>query len=139
MPNEPLWLPKSAAILFNEQAVAETGENHALLDEAKLEGALMRPQNLFHYTFNYDTVSLATSYMLAIAQAHPFEQGNKRTGFTSGFAFMFTNGYELLPQADTELLAVVFLEAMDGTCEARFLEEMLKQSVVLASDEIPDL
>jgi len=99
----------------------------------------MRPQNLFHYTFNYDTVSLATSYMLAIAQAHPFEQGNKRTGFMSGFAFMFSNGYELLPEADTELLAVVFLEAMDGTCEARFLEEMLKQSVVLASDEIPDL
>ena len=117
LPNEPIWVPFDAALTFNKQQTAETGENHALLFAEKLEGALMRPQNAWHYDNQYDIVKLTVNLMTAIPQAHPFEQGNKRTGFVSGFAFLAANGYELLPGADGTNLAVLHTEAIlnEGT------------------------
>ena len=91
----------------------------------------MRPQNLYCYTHDYDTVSLSVSYMMSIAQAHAFEQGNKRTGFMAGFAFMYANGFELLAEADNELLAVVFIETLEGSATASYLEDMLKESITV--------
>lgn len=127
MPSDPLWLPASAVIEFNRQAVLDSSENHALLDSGKLDGALMRPRTSYFYDGNRDIVSLARNYMVAIAKAHDFEQGNKRTGFIAGFAFLQTNGYDLVAEADDELLAVAFIEAIDGTAADSRLENLLKR------------
>ncbi len=107
-------------VSYNFQLVALTGETHALLHPDKLEGALARPRQYWEYTGDNDTITLGSYYMDAIAQAHAFEQGNKRTAFDSGFAFMMANGYELNPEADQELVAVAFVEliAHDRTLES---------------------
>lgn len=91
MPNEPIWLPTEVVVKINIANTSETGENHLCMFPEKLEGAVMRPQNLWAYE-QPDTLNLAVSYMQGIAMAHAFEQGNKRTGFDAGFLFLNANG-----------------------------------------------
>ncbi len=90
-----MWLPVEQAILVNQDEVAGTGEPHAVLDMGKLESAFGRPINHYLYDGDCDILRLAVVLMLGIAQAHPFEQGNKRTAWTCGMMFMALNGYDV--------------------------------------------
>ena len=75
-----------------------------------MESALARPQNAFAYGED-DIVVLAVRLMAGLAQAHAFEQGNKRTAFVAMVQFLNTNGYDLaiedsLPWAE-EIIGLV--------------------------------
>jgi len=76
------WLPIEVVAELNRTLVAMTGERHFVRDRGLLESALARPQNAFAYGED-DIVVLAVRLMAGIAQAHAFEQGNKRTAFGS--------------------------------------------------------
>jgi death on curing protein len=94
LPNEPAWLPIEVVIEQNRREVEETGERHFLRDRGLLESALARPQNAFAYG-EEDIVLLAVRLMAGIAQAHAFEQANKRTAFEAMWHFLRLNGYDL--------------------------------------------
>jgi death on curing protein len=94
LPNEPRWLPIEAVIEYNRLEVEATGEHHFVRDLGLLESALARPQNAFAYGED-DIVVLAVRLMAGIAQAHAFEQGNKRTAFEALWHFLRLNGYDL--------------------------------------------
>ncbi|WP_320196084.1 type II toxin-antitoxin system death-on-curing family toxin [Agrobacterium rosae] len=130
LPSEPVWLPAEVIISYNKQHVAQTGENHAVLFPEKLDGALQRPITSWHYNSNHDAVSLAVICMEAIASAHAFEQGNKRTAFDAGFVFLMANGYELLEEADQDIVAVAFIELIERKRNAASFEALLKEFVV---------
>jgi len=55
---------------------------------------MARPQNAFAYG-KADIVALAVRLLVGIAQAHAFEQGNKRTSFVAIAEFLMINGYDL--------------------------------------------
>jgi death on curing protein len=93
LPSEPNWLPIEVAIEHNRLELAETGEQHFLRDVGLLEGAVARPRNAFAYG-EEDIVILAVRLLAAIAQAHAFEQGNKRTAFAATRLFLRANGYD---------------------------------------------
>jgi death-on-curing protein len=93
LPNEPNWLPIEAVIEHNQRELAETGENHFVRDHGLLESALARPRNAFAYG-EEDIVVLAVVLMAGIAQAHAFEQGNKRTAFAVMRLFLQANGHD---------------------------------------------
>lgn len=93
MPNEPNWLPIEALIEHNRLEVETTGERHFLRDGGLLETAMARPQNAFAYG-EEDIVALAVRLMAGVAQAHAFEQGNKRTAFAAFRLFLRINGYD---------------------------------------------
>jgi death-on-curing protein len=94
LPSEPRWLPIEAVINYNRLEVGETGETHFLRDRGLLESALARPQNAFAYG-EEDILVLAVRLMTGIAQAHAFEQGNKRTAVEALWHFLRFNGYDL--------------------------------------------
>ena len=93
MPNEPRWLPLEAVVEINRAAVAVTGEPHFLRDAGLLQSALARPLNAFAYG-EEDFVVLSVRLMAGIAQAHAFEQGNKRTAFIAMVQFLIANGLD---------------------------------------------
>jgi death on curing protein len=93
LPNEPNRLPIEVVIEHNRLELAGTGEQHFLRDVGLLEGALARPRNAFAYG-EEDIVILAVKLLAAIAQAHAFEQGNKRTAFAAARLFLRANGYD---------------------------------------------
>lgn len=55
---------------------------------------MARPQNAFAYG-EADIVALAVRLLAGIAQAHAFEQGNKRISFVAMTGFLMVNGYDL--------------------------------------------
>ncbi len=105
------WLPIEVVIELNRALVAMTGEQHFLRDRGLLESALARPQNAFAYGED-DIVVLAVRLMAGIAQAHAFEQGNKRTAFASLRLFLHPNGYELAIE-DTETWAAAVIDLVE--------------------------
>jgi death on curing protein len=123
LPNEPLWLPIEVVIEVNRTLVATTGEQHFLRDRGLLESALARPQNAFAYG-EEDIVVLAVRLMAGIAQAHAFEQGNKRTAFTSLRLFLHPNGFDLAIE-DSEAWA----EPVISLIEHRSTEEDFARAV----------
>lgn len=117
MPSEPQWLPVEAAIAINRSLVAMTGERHFLRDFGLLESALARPRNAFAYG-EEDIVALAVRLMAGIAQAHAFEQGNKRTAFVAMVQFLIMNGHDLTIED-----ALPWAERVIGLVEHRATEE----------------
>ena len=89
---EPIWLSAETVIYINKEVVRETGEPFFLRDRGLLESAVANPINRFHYDGVEDVVSLATTLLFAVARNHPFEQGNKRTGFLAAVVFLETDG-----------------------------------------------
>ena len=71
-----------------------TGERHFLRDLGLLDSALARPQNAFAYG-EEDIVVLAVRLLAGLAQAHAFEQGNKRTAFVAMTQFLIISSYDL--------------------------------------------
>jgi death-on-curing protein len=59
-----------------------------------LESAVARPQNAFAYG-EEDIIVLAVRPMAGIAQAHAFEQGNKRSAFVAMIQFLMNNGCDV--------------------------------------------
>ena len=94
MPNEPSWLPIEAVIDYNRLEAEASGEPHFLRDRGLLESALARPRNFFGFG-EEDIVVLAAVLMAGVAQAHAFEQANKRTAFEAMWHFLRQNGYDL--------------------------------------------
>jgi death on curing protein len=123
LPNEPQWLPLEAVIEYNRLEVEATGEHHFVRDLGLLESALARPQNAFAYG-EEDIVVLAVRLMAGIAQAHAFEQGNKRTAFEALWHFLRLNGFDLAIE-DSEAWA----EPVISLIEHRSTEEDFARAV----------
>jgi death-on-curing protein len=87
-----------------------TAERHFLRDPGLLDSATARPQNAFAYG-EEDIVALAVRLLAGLAQAHAFEQGNKRTAFVAMSEFLMINGHELAiddtPRWADEVIALV--------------------------------
>jgi death-on-curing protein len=99
-----------------------TGERHFLRDPGLLDSALARPQNAFGYA-EEDIVVLAVRLLAGLAQAHAFEQGNKRTSFVAMNEFLMINGRELAIEdtsrwADEVIALVEHRSAEDGFARA---------------------
>lgn len=121
---EPRWLPLDVIIAVNRDEVAETGENFALLRRDLLESAAARPQNLYNFANDATVLDLAVSLLFGIAKNHPFEKGNKRTGFTSFVVFLAANGYEVALPYRRE-----FAERIIAVIEGRISEDAFAASI----------
>lgn len=106
--SDPIWLLEIAVLIAHEVSLANFGGADGIRDRALLESALANPRNLFVYR-NPEIPELAASYTAGIVQNHPFVDGNKRTGFLAGAAFLELNGYRLTatePEATRVILGL---------------------------------
>lgn len=110
---------------INKDQVLVTDEPHQIIDQGKLEGALMRPQNSYYYNNVYDVVTLSVNLMISIADAHAFLQGNKRTGFAASVIFAHINGYDLVPE-DDKLTAQLMAQVIDHQFEFHAFESYIR-------------
>lgn len=107
---EPTWLTPTDVAALNEEIVAATGERFLLRDEGLLASAVHRARNAWHYDGIDDLPLLAALIIEGIGRNHPFEQGNKRTAFFAGAAFLAMNGITLeLPDEERFAAHVVEL------------------------------
>ncbi len=76
---------------FHTQLNKEFGGTQSLLDEGRLEAAILRPQTGYYGTL----VEEAAALMESLANNHPFLDGNKRTSFAVTDTFLRLNGFYL--------------------------------------------
>lgn len=90
----PIWLNIHHVLTFHAKQIQEHGGLHGTVDEALLESALARPQQLFNYS-EPSIYELATSYAYGITKNHPFVDGNKRTAIVTAGIFLEINGFSI--------------------------------------------
>lgn len=130
------WLPIEAVVEYNRLEVEATGEHHFVRDPGLLESALARPQNAFAYG-GEDLVVLAVRLLAGIAQAHAFEQGNKRTAFEAMWHFLRLNGYDLAIE-DTDAWADPVISLVEHRSTEADFARALRPYVVPRPEETGD-
>ncbi len=94
-----------------------------------MAGALARPRNLWQYDDNDDIVALAVRLLFAIAGAHAFEQGNKRTAWFACGVFLAVNGYRLAAP-DTSSFGALVIDVIERARTEREFVDLLRPFVV---------
>jgi len=99
------WLSRRLVETLHAETLSRFGGTPGLRDEGLLESALAGPKHLARYE-DPSAYELAASYCEGLLQNHPFADGNKRTGLLAARAFLFKNGYRLVPE-EAETVAVI--------------------------------
>jgi len=112
---------------MNELAISHYGGLYGVRDDALLEGAIARPQNLYYYE-NADVFELAACYAFAIAKNHPFLDGNKRTAFFAMVQFLEDNDIDI--QIETDQAVNLMLDIATDKLTIKDAAEFLKSCAV---------
>ena len=86
------WVSKRAVIAIHNEQLTLHGGMSGIRDEGLLESALSRPQNLSAYE-DAGLSRCAAAYAFGITRNHPFNDGNKRTGFVTAVTFLLLNDH----------------------------------------------
>ena len=105
-----IWITQPLALAIHERQMAEHGGGTGIRDEALLESALARPQQLHVYgNPPPDLADLAASLAYGLARNHPFVDGNKRTAHVCYRAFLAINDVELDASSEDKYLQMLSL------------------------------
>ena len=125
-----IWIEKPLALAIHDRQLAEHGGGTGVRDEALLDSALARPQQLFAYGDpTPDLAALAASLAYGIARNHPFVDGNKRTAAVACETFIRLNSGAL--QADDLELYPVYIALAEGSLPEDELAAWLRAHLVL--------
>lgn len=119
----PVWLLKSVVLAIHAEQLAEHGGLAGIRDEARLDAALDRPQNLQSYGAP-DIFDLAAAYGLGLAKGHAFLDGNKRVSFVAVELFLLLNG-QALKASDADCV-LTWLALTDGSFSEMELADWLR-------------
>lgn len=108
-----IWIDRALALAIHERQLAEHGGAIGVRDEALLESALARPQQLYSYGDPPpDLAALAASLAYGMARNHPFVDGNKRTAHVCYYVFLALNDAHL--DAGFDVMYVQLLSLAEG-------------------------
>ena len=129
-----IWIDRALALAIHERQVAEHGGDSGVRDEALLESALARAQQLFAYGDPApDLAALAASLAFGLARNHPFVDGNKRTAAVACEAFLVLNGAAL--QASNVELYPAHLSLAEGSLDEAGFADWLRPRLRLAAGD----
>lgn len=109
--NGPVWIAETEALAIHERLLALHGGAAGLRDLDRLRAALARPMQHAAYADAPDIVRLAAVLTAGIVGAHPFADGNKRTGFVLGVLFLELNGFAFAATQEDAATTVIALAA----------------------------
>lgn len=117
-----LWIDRTLALAIHERQLSEHGGGEGVRDEALLQSALGRPQQLFAYGDPPpDLAALAASLAFGLAKNHPFVDGNKRTAHVCYRVFLALNDAELIASSEEKYTQMLLL-AEGSLGEAEFAD-----------------
>ena len=110
MTGEVVWITEAVIPAVHDEQLAQHGGATGLRDAGLLQSALARPRQRAAYAAP-DLAELAALHGLAIAQNHPFIDGNKRTALVALELFLALNGHRLGASDADAVLAVLAMAA----------------------------
>ncbi len=93
--NPPVFLEVDELVEINRDQIARHGGIHTVRDVGALEATAAAPRFVWYYEEGVDLFRLAAIYMARVIRAHPFLDGNKRTGVKAGLVFLAINGAKI--------------------------------------------
>ncbi len=120
---EIIWINQLMVITIHDDQIAAHGGSYGILNEALIESALARPQNLYAY-HQADLFHLAAAYGYGLAKNHRFVDGNKRTAFLVMFVFLKVNGWHL--STPEPAVVIMMQNLVAGVCSEAELVEWLQ-------------
>jgi len=121
---EPVWVPREVILSTQEELLNRFGGLSGIREEALLESALHRPQQIFAYA-KPSLFELAAAYAAGIVKNHPFLDGNKRAGFVAAYIFLGANGFAL-EASEEEVVERTLALAAGAIAEAEYAEWLEK-------------
>ena len=112
----PRWIPSALVQAIHADQIRQHGGTLGLRDQGRLDAALQRAPNHWHYEPSADLPFLAALYCIGLAQNHPFLDGNKRIAFQVMYVFLGLNGLRIV--ADEADVVRVMLAVASGTLTA---------------------
>jgi death-on-curing protein len=90
------FLSVDEVVRINEEVIQRYGGSHGILNDNMLRSAIHQPQAAYGGEPLYpDLYAQAASYLISVALAHAFHDGNKRTAFICVVAFLRLNGVRI--------------------------------------------
>jgi death-on-curing protein len=127
-----IWISKALTVAIHERQLAEHGGGTGVRDEALLDSALARPQQLFAYGEPPpDLAALAASLAYGLARNHAFVDGNKRTAAVCCETFIRLNDGNLV--ADDLALYPMYIALAEGSLSEDEFAAWLRKHITLAS------
>ncbi len=124
-----VWISRPLALAIHDRQLAEHGGAGGVCDDALLDSALARPQQLHAYGEPPpDLADLAASLAFGLARNHPFVDGNKRTAAVACEVFIELNGGTL--EANDLELYPQYLGLADGTLDEAEFARWLRARIV---------
>lgn len=131
-----VWISKRLALAIHDRQLAEHGGGTGVRDEALLDSALARPQQLFAYGDPpRDLAALTASLAFGLARNHPFVDGNKRTAHVCYRVFLALNDAELVATEEEKYIAMLGL-AEGSLGETEFADWLRKHLVLTNLDQV---
>ena len=133
-----VWIGKALALAIHDRQLAEHGGGSGVRDEALLDSALARPQQLHAYGEpSPDLADLAASLAFGLARNHPFVDGNKRTAHVCYRAFIALNDGELTASDEEKYIAMLRL-AEGSISEAEFADWLRPRVTVRSRGKVQE-
>lgn len=129
-----VWIEKKFALAIHDRQLAEHGGSSGVREEALLDSALARPQQLFAYGDPPpDLAALAASLAFGLARNHPFIDGNKRTAHVCYRTFLALNDANLVASDEEKYIAMLGLA--EGSLGESDFADWLRTHLVLGTGD----
>ncbi len=90
------YLSIDEVIAIHDRMLKLAGGREGIRDFTLIHSAIERPKATFAEKDLYPTILLkAAAIIQSLIRSHPFDDGNKRTGYFSTLRFLNLNGYDL--------------------------------------------
>ena len=127
-----IWIEKKFALAIHDRQLAEHGGGSGVREEALLDSAIARAQQLFAYGDPPpDLAALAASLAFGLARNHPFIDGNKRTAHVCYRTFLALNDANLVASDEEKYIAMLGLA--EGSLGETDFADWLRTHLVLST------
>lgn len=123
------WLAIDRVVAIHQRQIAEHAGGDGVRDIGLLESALARAQNILAYVPDADIARLAAAYAFGIVKNHPFDDGNRRTGYVVMETFLIKNGFELRATPADKYLT--FIRLAEGSLTEDEFAEWLRAAAAI--------
>lgn len=110
---EPCWVPAIAVRAIHHEQILEHGGLQGIRSSTGLEAALAGPRQRWNYAELSTIPQLAAAYAEALIRAHPFVDGNKRSGFLVAVVFLGLNGFRFHASNEDMVVMICRLAAAE--------------------------
>lgn len=112
-------------VIILHDNILNPGELEGMAGDKSLEGALSRVLFRIHYGMVNDIFDVAAMYTVATAQAHVFNDANKRTAYAALEYTLLQNGVEIM--FDTKEVGDLIIQVAQGHVDETELAVWLRK------------